>query len=119
MFGNGWHAGLSGHADPYRRSHGPNALLTLFGAEHGLGGVSGYDVAETTDEDPKRLAAVQQITWGYLRAALFPPGSRLERSVRPTRRRAEPAGTSRLQEQHCRIRRNEMTAARWAGPGSA
>lgn len=60
------------HADPYHLSDGPKALLTLFGAEHGLGGVSGYDVAETTDEDPKRLAAVQQLTWAYLRTALFP-----------------------------------------------
>ncbi len=65
-------AGPKWHADPYRLGDGPKALLTLFGAEHGLGGVSGYDVAETTDEDPERLAAVQQITWAYLRTALFP-----------------------------------------------
>jgi hypothetical protein len=47
-------------------------LLTLFGAEHGLGGVAGYDAAETTDENPERLAAVQQLTWAYLRTALYP-----------------------------------------------
>lgn len=63
-------AGPEWHADPYRLSDGPTALLTLFGAGHGLGGVSGYDVAETTDEDPERLAAVQQLTWAYLRTAL-------------------------------------------------
>jgi fermentation-respiration switch protein FrsA (DUF1100 family) len=60
------------HADPYVLSPGPKCLLTLFGAEHGLGGVSGYDAAETTDEDPRRVAAVQRLTWAYLRTALYP-----------------------------------------------
>ncbi|MFJ3020320.1 alpha/beta hydrolase family protein [Streptomyces tendae] len=64
--GPGW------HADPYSLSPGPKSLLTLFGAEHGLGGVAGYDVAETTDEDPGRVAAVQHLTWAYLRSALYP-----------------------------------------------
>jgi predicted dienelactone hydrolase len=64
--------GADWHADPYFLSPGPKCLLTLFGAEHGLGGVSGYDVAETTDENPERVAAVQQLTWAYLRTALYP-----------------------------------------------
>ncbi len=45
--------GADWHADPYRLSTGPKCLLTLFGAGHGLGGISGYDVAETTDEKPR------------------------------------------------------------------
>ncbi len=64
--------GADWHADPYFLSTGPKCLLTLFGAEHGLGGVSGYDVAETTDESPERVAAVQRLTWAYLRTALYP-----------------------------------------------
>ncbi|MFD9652374.1 alpha/beta hydrolase family protein [Streptomyces mirabilis] len=63
------------HADPYFLSPGPKSLLTLFGAEHGLGGVSGYDVAETTDENPERVAAVQRLTWAYLRTELHPGDS--------------------------------------------
>lgn len=63
--------GASWHADPYFLAPAPKALLTLFGAEHGLGGVSGYDVAETTDENPERVAAVQWLTWAYLRTELF------------------------------------------------
>lgn len=63
--GAGW------HADPYVLSPGPKTLLTLSGAEHGLGGIAGYDVAETTDEDPARLSAVQRLTWAYLRSALY------------------------------------------------
>ncbi|MGW3983931.1 alpha/beta hydrolase family protein [Streptomyces mirabilis] len=60
------------HADPYFLSPGPKSLLTLFDAEHGLGGVSGYDVAETTDENPERVAAVQRLTLAYLRTELHP-----------------------------------------------
>jgi dienelactone hydrolase len=60
------------HADPYRLSSGPKSLLTLFDAEHGLGGISGYDAAETTDENPGRVALVAQLTGAYLRTALYP-----------------------------------------------
>lgn len=63
------------HADPYFLSPGLKSLLTLFDAEHGLGGVSGYDVAETTDENPERVAAVQRLTWAYLRTELHPGDS--------------------------------------------
>ncbi|MFE3457832.1 alpha/beta hydrolase family protein [Nocardiopsis aegyptia] len=60
------------HADPYRLAPGRKTLLTLFGAEHGLGGVSGYDVAETTDESPERVSAVQRLTSAYLRTEFDP-----------------------------------------------
>ncbi|MFG2989711.1 alpha/beta hydrolase family protein [Streptomyces sp. NPDC048257] len=60
------------HADPYVLAPGPKSLLTLFGAEHGLGGISGYDVAETTDENPERVSAVQRLTRAYLRSTLYP-----------------------------------------------
>lgn len=60
------------HADPYFLSPGSKALLTLADAEHGLGGISGYDVAETTDESPERVAALQRLTWAYLRAEFYP-----------------------------------------------
>src|ERR1700750_1638353 len=35
-------------------------------------GVAGYDAAETTDEDPERVAAVARLTGAYLRTALYP-----------------------------------------------
>ncbi|WP_030984897.1 alpha/beta hydrolase family protein [Streptomyces sp. NRRL S-1813] len=60
------------HTDPYVLSPGRKSLLTLFDAEHGLGGVSGYDVAETTDENPERVSAVQRLTCAYLRTELYP-----------------------------------------------
>ncbi|MFH8974344.1 alpha/beta hydrolase family protein [Streptomyces sp. NPDC017890] len=60
------------HADPYFLAPAPKSLLTLFDAEHGLGGVAGYDAAETTDENPERVAAVQRLTCAYLRSELYP-----------------------------------------------
>ncbi|MET8763632.1 alpha/beta fold hydrolase [Lentzea sp. NPDC004782] len=59
------------HMDPYHLSPGRKDLLVLEGGEHGLGGVSGYDVAETTDESPERVATVQRLTTAYLRSQLF------------------------------------------------
>ncbi|WP_019929098.1 hypothetical protein [Nocardia sp. BMG111209] len=58
--------------DAYHLSPGAAGLLTLFGAEHSLGGISGYAVTETTDENPDRVAAIQRLTLAYLRSALDP-----------------------------------------------
>lgn len=56
--------------DPYFLSPGAESLLTLFGAEHSLGGIAGYEVKETTDENPERVALIQKVTWAYLRHVL-------------------------------------------------
>lgn len=76
--------------DPYFLSPGSKTLLTLFGAEHSLGGIPGQSVAETTDESPARVALIQQLTWAFLRSTFHPgdPGwltarSALEQSPRP------------------------------------
>ena len=61
--------------DPYFLSPGSKSLLTLFGAEHSLGGIHAYNGAETTDENPERVALIQQLTWAYLRSALDPEDS--------------------------------------------
>ena len=63
------------HADPYFLAPEPKTLLTVFGAEHILGGISGYDAAETTDEDPGRVAAIGRLTAAYLRTAFHPGDS--------------------------------------------
>ncbi|MGW5867298.1 alpha/beta hydrolase family protein [Streptomyces sp. NPDC055239] len=55
------------HADPYHLAPGAKTLLSLFDAEHGLGGISGYDVAEATDENPERVAALARLASAYLR----------------------------------------------------
>ncbi|KAK0703710.1 Alpha/Beta hydrolase protein [Lasiosphaeria miniovina] len=58
--------GADWHGDAYGLSPGPKALLTLKGAKHGLGGISGWDAGETQDESPERLGVVQRMTWAYL-----------------------------------------------------
>ena len=61
-------AGPAWHADPYFLSPGRKALLTLFGAEHGLGGVAGYDLAETTDEIPSAWRPLRSSARGICEA---------------------------------------------------
>ena len=58
--------------DVYALSPGADSLLTLTGAQHSLGGVAGDAVTETTDEQPDRVALLQQLTCAYLRSALRP-----------------------------------------------
>ncbi|KAL2062312.1 hypothetical protein VTL71DRAFT_6578 [Oculimacula yallundae] len=62
--------GLEWHTDPYTLSPGPKSLLTLFGAGHIFGGVSGWDAKECDDENVERCAVVQRMTWAYLRSQL-------------------------------------------------
>lgn len=56
------------HADPYTESEGPKSLLTLKGGEHILGGVSGWDARETSDENVERVGVVQRMTVAYLKS---------------------------------------------------
>lgn len=77
--------------DPYSLSPGATDLLTLFGAEHSLGGISGHGVAETTDESPGRVTLVRELTTAYLRTAL-----RLDDTAWPSARAAVGAGPDPL-----------------------
>lgn len=56
--------------DAYTYAPGATDLLTLFGAEHALGGIPNWEAAETTDEDPERVAVLQRLSTAYLRSAL-------------------------------------------------
>ncbi|MGW6738981.1 alpha/beta hydrolase family protein [Streptomyces sp. NPDC055013] len=85
-------AGPDWHTDPYALSPGPKSLLTLFDAEHGLGGVSGYDVAETTDENPERVAALARLTLAYLRSELYPEDSAWQTARDALASRPDPLG---------------------------
>lgn len=59
-------------ADAYNLAPSPKTLLTVFGAEHIFGGISGWDANETSDENPARVAELQRATWAYVRSALYP-----------------------------------------------
>jgi hypothetical protein len=84
--------GADWHADPYFLSTGPKSLLTVFGGEHLLGVISGYDVAETTDENPERVALVQQLTTAYLRTALYPEDPSCQVGIKSLMEGANPMG---------------------------
>jgi dienelactone hydrolase len=52
--------------DAYHLSPAPKSLLTITEGEHTLGGVAGEQVAETSDEDPARVALVADAVAAYL-----------------------------------------------------
>jgi dienelactone hydrolase len=56
--------------DAYHLSPAPKRLLTIADAEHLFGGISGESVADTTDEDPARVALVADAVSGYLHDVL-------------------------------------------------
>ncbi|MFF6910815.1 alpha/beta hydrolase family protein [Streptomyces sp. NPDC012389] len=56
--------------DAYHLSPAPKSLLTIAEAEHTMGGIAGEMVAETTDEDPARVALVADAISAYLLHAL-------------------------------------------------
>jgi predicted dienelactone hydrolase len=63
--------GADWHADPYSLGPGAEALLTIAGGRHGLGGIAGHDARETDDEDPDRLELTRRMVWAYLRSVLY------------------------------------------------
>jgi predicted dienelactone hydrolase len=56
--------------DAFRLAPGVTDLLTLVGGEHSLGGINGSQDSHITDENPDRVALVQQATTAWLRHAL-------------------------------------------------
>ena len=78
--------------EPYRLSTGPKSLLALYGAEHTLGGIQGYNQADTTDESPERVALIQRLTWAYLRSTLDPTDSSWTEARAALEERSQPLG---------------------------
>ena len=58
------------HADVFNDAPGANALLTINGVGHGLGGIAGLDARETETEDPEALEATRRLTLAWLRNSL-------------------------------------------------
>ncbi|WP_422738076.1 alpha/beta hydrolase family protein [Micromonospora sp. WMMD729] len=52
--------------DAYHLSPAPKSMLTITEGHHTLGGIAGESVAETTDEDPARVALVADAVSAYL-----------------------------------------------------
>lgn len=58
------------HADAFHDAPGGDALLTVTGVGHGLGGIAGLDAKETETEDPDALETTRRLTLAWLRRAL-------------------------------------------------
>jgi predicted dienelactone hydrolase len=54
------------HADAFHDAPGANALLTISGVGHGLGGIAGLDARETEVEDPEALEATRRLILAWL-----------------------------------------------------
>ena len=80
--------------DAYQHSPDSKDLLTLFGAEHGLGAIHAYGtIAQTPAENPSTVALVQRITTAYLRTGLgVDPTTAWQAARDALADAAEPAG---------------------------
>lgn len=56
--------------DAYALSPGEKSLLSLVGAEHSMGGITGFSTHATTDWSFDRIQLIQRVTSAYLRYAL-------------------------------------------------
>lgn len=81
--------------DPFTYSPGTKSLLTLFGAEHSLGGIKGYEAAETTDESPARVALIQRLSSAFLRSAFRPGDTSWKAAATALEEESSPLGTLR------------------------
>jgi dienelactone hydrolase len=77
--------------EAYDESPAPKALLTLHGGEHSLGGIPNYEARETTDERPRRVAAIQRLSTAFL-WSVFRPGDAGWRNAAAEWARGTPEG---------------------------
>jgi predicted dienelactone hydrolase len=54
------------HSDAFTDAPGANALLTIAGVGHGLGGIAGLDAKETEAEVPDALEVTRRMTFAWL-----------------------------------------------------
>lgn len=81
-------------SDAFRLSPGPKEMLTVFGAEHSLGGIHAYgSIPQTPAEAPALLALVQRMTTAYLRTALDVDATSWAAAREALSEEADPAGS--------------------------
>ncbi|MBH0115197.1 alpha/beta fold hydrolase [Novosphingobium sp. YJ-S2-02] len=79
--------------EAYDLSPGAKALFEVKGGEHSLGGIPNYEARETTDENPARVAAVQQLSTAFLRSTLSGSDAAWKAAVSDVRGAAVSQGT--------------------------
>lgn len=90
--------GAAWQTDAFRLAPGPKVLLEVHGGEHSLGGIAGYEVAETTDENLPRAAMVMRMTAAFLRTQLGVDSGAWAREVDQLGRGPAPMAT--VSEKH-------------------
>ncbi|MBO2451102.1 hypothetical protein J4573_28660 [Actinomadura barringtoniae] len=80
-------------SDAYTQSPSPKTALYVAEGEHTLGGISGFDSTETSDENPERVAVVRAMIWAYLRSELYPGDTAWADSVAALAAAECPLGT--------------------------
>ncbi|MTE14129.1 alpha/beta hydrolase family protein [Nocardia aurantiaca] len=78
--------------DVYAYSPGAQSLLTIFGGDHSLGGIHGYNANDTTDESPDRVALIRKASWAYLRSVLGIDDVEWKQTQADLARAADPIG---------------------------
>ncbi|MCS7476873.1 S9 family peptidase [Umezawaea endophytica] len=78
--------------DVYALSPGARSLLTVFGGEHTLGGVHGYNATNTTDESPERVDLVRRVSAAFLLKALGLGDDAWDRITEEVSSAPEPVG---------------------------
>ncbi len=86
------------HADAFHDAPGGNALLTINGVGHGLGGIAGLDARETEAEDPEALEATRRLTLAWLRSMLCIEQDAWTQSQAALRDRAAAIATMTVRE---------------------
>lgn len=79
--------------DGFKEAPGSKALLSLFGADHALGGVHAYSsIPRTPTELPAAVALVQSLTTAYLQTQLRSDDSAWKEAVESLESASAPAG---------------------------
>jgi hypothetical protein len=86
------------HADVFHDAPGADALLTISGVGHGLGGIAGLDANETETEDPEALEATRRLTLAWLRSASSLDGDAWMESQRALQEGAAALATINLKK---------------------
>ena len=86
------------HADAFHDAPGAEALLTISGVGHGLGGIAGFDARETETEDPEALEGTRRLVLAWLRSLFSIEQDAWAQGRAALRDRAAAIGTITLKE---------------------
>ncbi|CAM5705138.1 hypothetical protein SFUMM280S_00788 [Streptomyces fumanus] len=93
-------------------------MVTMYGAGHLFGGISGYDAAETDDENPERVATLRALVWAYLRSRLYSGDSSWKDAVNALENGENPMAEVETEDAVWAAARRPPPTPRSSGSGS-